>query len=337
MGRPLKNLVFIAWIRFQQRSELLAQQLHAKMHFVYRGRRGGRSNLAVRYLRQTATTWRILQNERPRIVLVQNPPIFCVLLIFVYARFYGARYVIDSHTGAFFRPWKWFAPLHRFLSRRAITTIVHNESQENVVKKWRCNSFVLGDYVGERSIGCGFPLDAPSNVAVVGSFSRDEPLAEVFEAAARLPNVRFYFTGDDARLSNGLRDKLPPNCRLTGYLRYEQYLSLLRHVEVVIALTTRNHTLLSGAYEAVSLGTPLITSNWPVLRRRFSYGVLHVPNTPDGISGGVRHALARTESLKQGMVKLRTILQQEWENKLSDLCALIGEDSLRRTPPPFLT
>ena len=58
----------------------------------------------------------------------------------------------------------------------------------------------------------------------------------------------------------------PDNCHLTGYIPYEQYVGLMRQVDTVIDLTDRDHTLLLGAFEAVSLGTPLIISDWPILR-----------------------------------------------------------------------
>lgn len=72
------------------------------------------------------------------------------------------------------------------------------------------------------------------------------------------------------------------NCRLTGYLPYDRYVGLLRGVDVILDLTSQDHTLLMGAFEAVSLGTPLIVSDWPILRDYFSLGTVHVPNTVEG-------------------------------------------------------
>jgi len=46
--------------------------------------------------------------------------------------------------------------------------------------------------------------------------------------------------------------------------------------------------LLSGAFEAVSLGTPLIISDWPILRNYFSLGMVHIPNSVGGVCEGVR-------------------------------------------------
>ena len=103
---------FIAWAPYHRRSELLAQYFNASMHFVFSGQSGRLLKPPVKYLAQAlkATvryprlawqTWRVLRDERPDVIFVQNPPIFCVLLAYFYSRRYGARFIIDSHTGAF--------------------------------------------------------------------------------------------------------------------------------------------------------------------------------------------------------------------------------------------
>jgi len=111
---------FIAWTHFNRRSELLARHLGAGLHYIS-GQSGKLLRPPVKYLAQALKalmrypaqarqTWRILRQENPDVILVQNPPIFCVLVAYLFARRYGARYVIDSHTGAFFHgngagPW----------------------------------------------------------------------------------------------------------------------------------------------------------------------------------------------------------------------------------------
>lgn len=258
-------------------------------------------------------------------IFVQNPPIFSVLLAFIYARIHRAQYVIDSHTGAFFPPWSWLPGLHRLLSRKALTTIVHNMSQEKIVKCWGCHTFVLSDYPGPRPDSERFPLDGRFNVGVVSSFAQDEPLDLLFEAASRLPEVQFYVTGDANRIESSLLAQKPHNCLLTGYLSYGRYIGLMREVDVIIALTTRNHTLLSGAYEAVSLGTPLITSDWPVLRDQFSIGTIHVQNTVEGIFEGVRQAQGEHDTLRRDIRTLRDRLQNEWKKSFEELQSLIAK------------
>jgi glycosyltransferase involved in cell wall biosynthesis len=276
---------------------------------------------------QGLQTWRVLRRERPEVVFVHNPPIFCPLVAALYALWHGAHYVIDSHTGAFLSSrWRWSLGLHRILSQGALATIVHNEHQGRIVAGWGCRFLVLADPLGEYPAGEPFPYHRDSfNVAVVSSFLPDEPVEIVFEAARQLTGVSLYFTGDSSRLDSRLLAEKPDNCFLTGYLPDEQYVGLLRSSDAVMALTTRNHTLLSGAFEAVSLGTPLITSDWPVLRNRFPLGTLHASNTVEGICEGVRRAQREHAALQHGIRLLREQLQTEWEQRFTELQHLLQE------------
>lgn len=332
------KITFIVWERYHRRSDLLAQHLGATIHYIQSGQRGKLLRGPVKYLAQALKaparyvvqawqSWRVLRQERPDVVFVQNPPIFCVLLAFLYARRYDARYVIDSHTGAFLLPkWRWSLGLHRMLSRRALTTIVHNKSQERIVKRWGCRYCVLAFIPGDYPAGGHFRLDGQFNVAVISTFTKeDEPLDVVFEAAGRLPEVTFYVTGDSKRIAPRLLAKKPDNCHLTGYLPYEQYVSLLQEVDVILDLTTQDHTLLMGAFEAVSLGTPLIVSDWPILRDYFSLGTVHVPNTVEGVCEGVRRIQREQAALQRDILRLREQLRAEWEHKFAELWHLLQE------------
>ncbi|MBN1202247.1 MAG: hypothetical protein JXJ20_10365 [Anaerolineae bacterium] len=315
---------FIVWLGYHRRSELLAEHLGASLHFVRWGRSGSVIQAPFRYVVQTWKTWRILRQERPDVVVVQNPPIFCALAVYLYTRWYGGGFAIDSHTGAFTsRKWRWSRWLHRALSRRALATIVHNTGQEQIVKRWECPYCVMGFTPGDYSFAEPFPLDGQFNVAVVCAFMSDEPLNVVFEAARQTPDVDFYFSGDSSRLPAHLLARKPDNCHLTGYLPYAQYIGLLRDADVVMDLTDANHTLLMGGFEAVSLGTPLITSDWPVLRDYFSLGTVHVPNTVQGIREGVDRARHEQADLKRDIVRLREQLIAEWEQELAALEALL--------------
>jgi glycosyltransferase involved in cell wall biosynthesis len=334
------KITFIAWTRYHRRSELLAQHLGATIHYIQYWQPGKLLQVPVKYLTQalkalvrypvqTLRTWRVLRRERPDVVFAQNPPIFCVLVSFIYARRYGAQYVIDSHTGAFLSPkWRWSLELHRVLSRRALMTIVHNKSQEKIVNRWGCRYCVLAFTPGDYPAGEHFPFDGQFNVAVISTFEEDEPLDVVFEAAGRLPEVNFYVTGDSKRIAPRLIAKKPDNCRLTGYLSYDRYVGLLRGVDVVIDLTDQDHTLLMGGFEAVSLGKPLITSDWPVLKDYFSLGTVHIPNTVEGVCEGVRRARLGHDTLQRDILRLRDQLENEWRQKLEEL-----QDLLRGQPP----
>jgi len=314
------RITFIAWTRYDRHSELLAQHLDAGIHFIYYGQGGALLQAPVRYLVQALRTWRVLRRDNPDVIFVQNPPIFCALVAFIYSRRYGARYVIDSHTGAFDSPkWRWSVSLHRMLSSAALATIVHNRFQEEMVKRWGCRYLVLGYRSGNHSSTEHYPLGKKFNVAVPCSFHADEPLDVVFEAASLLPKVDFHLTGDANRAAPRLLEKKPDNCHLTGFLPYDRYLGLLSDVDVVLDLTTRDQVVLSGGFEAVFLGKPLIVSDWPILRECYPLGTLHISNTVEGVYEGVRRAQDEHETLQQDILRLRDLLEKEWKQKMQDL------------------
>ena len=62
------------------------------------------------------------RNERPAVVLVQNPPPVAPLLVAMYCAAPGARFIVDSHSQALLvRRWRWTLPLQRWLARRALS------------------------------------------------------------------------------------------------------------------------------------------------------------------------------------------------------------------------
>lgn len=316
---------FIAWTRYNRRSDLLAHHFGATMHHIFRGQHGKLLQAPARYAFQALETWQVLRRERPDVIWVQNPPIFSVLVAATYCRLFGAQYIIDSHTAAFLSPkWRWLLWLHRVLSRRAVTTIVTNSELERMVQGWGCEAFILGFTPADYPEGVPFPLPPGFNVAVVSTGAEDEPLDVVFGAAGQLPQINFYITGDMGRLNNRLLLSKPANCRFTGYLAYDNYVGLLRGVDIVVDLTTRNHTLLLGAFEAVSLGTPLIVSDWPVLKDYFSRGAVYVPNTTDGLRDGLLRAQQDYIELRRNVVALKEELHREWDRKYAELESLLA-------------
>lgn len=319
--------VFIVWERYNRRAELFAQHLGAEVFYISYGQKGKRLHALMKYPAQALKTIFILRRERPSDIFVQNPPIFCALLVCLYSQLWRTQFVIDSHTGAFLSPaWRWSLGLHRWLSRRARVTVVHNVDQEQIVKRWGCRYSVLGFTPGDYPTGATCSLAGQFKIAVISTFVSDEPLAVIVNAAANIPEVCFYITGDSKRMPQSLLARKPENCHLTGYLTYEQYVGLLRGVDVVMDLTIQDHTLLMGGFEAVSVGKPLITSDWPVLKNYFSLGTVHIPNTVQGILEGVRRVQREQDVLQQGILCLREQLQVEWARGFSDLQHMLRAD-----------
>ena len=94
-----------------------------------------------------------------------------------------------------------------------------------------------------------------------------------------------------------------------------------------MVLTTRDHTMQRGAYEAMALEKPLITSDWPLLRETFNRGTIHVDNTAAGITAGIENAVRNHRSLAVEMKTLRLERNAEFEVSLNHLVAIVKNHS----------
>jgi glycosyltransferase involved in cell wall biosynthesis len=161
-------------------------------------------------------------------------------------------------------------------------------------------------------------------VAAVCSFNYDEPVEAMFNAARALPDVQFVMTGNPKALRPEQKADVPANVVLTGFLPDADYAGLLTTADAVMALTTRDHTMLRAAYEAIYQGTPVIVSDWPLLRSAFDEGAVHVENSAAGIAAGVRRLQAEYETFRPGAQRLRERKLEQWNTTLFRLRALVG-------------
>jgi glycosyltransferase involved in cell wall biosynthesis len=324
--------------RGTHRGEHLGQRLGANVHHIYITRVKGWYTAPYKYCCQTYMTLALLSRVRPQLVFVQNPPVFAALSVYFYSLLARTCFIIDSHTDALLAPfWKWSLPLHRFLSSKAITTMVTNAYLQRIITSWGAHAFVLSD------VPCIFPQrqqihlpDAALNVAVVSSTSYDEPIDQVLEAARTLPEIAFFVTGNyHTKSLQGTVENAPENVHFVGYMPDEDFYGLLDAVQVVISLTTENYTYQSGASEALWLGKPIITSDWPLLREYFDRGTIHVDNTAESIRQailGMQHDLPMYTA---GIRLLQSDRKQEWAEKAIELMHLVEQamPSRRRSRP----
>jgi glycosyltransferase involved in cell wall biosynthesis len=245
------------------------------------------------------------------------------LLAWLWTCFSGAELVIDSHTGAFDGPWARMLWLHRFLSRRATTTLVTNEPLRARVAAWGARALILEDRVPDLQPARG-PVNDRFSVVLVSSFAADEPLTEVLAAAAELPSYLFFVTGRAPAHCAALVAGAPANVTFTGFVPRADYVALLNRVDAVMVLVKRDLTLLCGAYEAAAVEQPLITSDWPVLRNYFDRGALYVDNSPAQIRDAVCEARRRNGELREGIRQLKRALAIDWARRCDILREQVG-------------
>ncbi len=326
------HALWLAWTSHKGRSVRLGSLLQINTHLMQSPAGHGLIAALRKYWRLMRATWQTLMSQRPRIVVVQNPPIVLALTVALYARRTGSQYIIDSHTGAIIGSrWGWSLPLHRHLSRGALATIVTNSGLGAVLEGNRPGQagriLVLEDPPIQLS-GSATPVRprrGARRVVVISTYSHDEPIEAVIDAAKQLPDVWFFVTGDAQRLPAAIRSRCPANVRLTGWLTDEEYADLLHEANVVIALTTRNFTLLCGAFEALYAAQPLVTSNWPALQHAIPQGAIFATPTPDGIREAVQTALLHEDELRSAMFELARRKQAQWQESFLRLRELINE------------
>lgn len=332
------RVVGIAWAPAAPRSQRLAAALGAELHKLHVLAFQRPLIAPLKYPALALATCFLLWRRRPLVVLVQNPPIFLVLVAALYARLTGNHYLIDTHTGGLVGyKWGWSLPVHRWLSRQAQATLVTNtDLRERLLGSGarRFRVLILADppiewsHPGPLSI----PVSGARQVVVISTCDSDEAIEEILAAARHLPDVSFSITGDARRLPAAVRARCPQNVRFTGWLSEADYSALVCRANVVVALTTRDHTLLCGAWEALYAGQPLITSDWPVLRSAFPQGTVFTRATSQEIAAAVHLALTQEDHLRAAMQALAADKRQEWALALAELRALLPDSE--RLPHP---
>jgi glycosyltransferase involved in cell wall biosynthesis len=210
---------------------------------------------------------------------------------------------------------KW---LTRRLLKSADITIVTNEALADDVRAAGGRPVALPDsipVVPESASAQTLACDAP-DVAVVATFRRDEPIAEIMAAAATMPDVRFAFSGPAERYQ-GTPDATPPNVTLTGFLDDPAYWQLLAQASVVCDLTLKPDCLVCGAYEALALAKPMVLSDNLVTRQVFGTAAVFTESSPEAIAAAVKRAIDEHAHLEAGARELRESFSAEWHEKAS--------------------
>ncbi len=215
--------------------------------------------------------------------------------------------------------------MQRWLSKYAVATLVHNDSLLSLVDDWPGRVLVLDDppaFNSPSSVG-RTTCAAAFMILVISSYSWDEPVGIVFEAARQLPEITFHITGDPRRLDKRSATTKPGNVVLTGFLPRDDYFRELKDANTVMVLTTRDNTMLRGAWEALYAGQPLILSDQHTLRSYLERGVIFVPNTTEGIVDGIRRARDQEINLRQEMTTLACVKRERWQIQAAQIAKLL--------------
>jgi glycosyltransferase involved in cell wall biosynthesis len=307
--------LFLSWAPFSRRTETLAQRLGLEGRQVAAPWFKRPLFVPLKYPLQAVRTARLLKRELPAEVWVMDPPAPAVVVAWWHCRRHRVPLVVDMHTVGFYaRSWRAVRPLEIPFLRAAAANVVTNRELARRVRGWGCRAYVLPD-----------PLPTPppdlddtvekDTVTIVATFSEDEPIDLLPEVAGALAGLRLFVTGRPRQATS----HWPANLVPTGFLDDHDYWRLLRRSQAVVVLTTRPDTLLSGGYEALSLGRPLVVSDHEVLREYYGDAVVYVPSTAAGIAAGIRAAVDDAAELERRLVTLAGRQASAWERDAAAL------------------
>jgi glycosyltransferase involved in cell wall biosynthesis len=239
----------------------------------------------------------------------------------------GYRLILDLHNESvepFVNNSALYKRLITFLHRSADLCLVTTEPLCQVVLTNGGRPWVLPDRVpAMEPAALSGPRLGPAEIVFVCSFAADEPFVEVIEAARLLGDtVVLHVTGRPPASFAGRA--IPPNVRLTGFLPDSEYERLLREASAIIDLTAMENCLVCGAYEAVALGKPLVTSDTAALRSYFRRGTVHTRHDAPAIASAVRQVLANIASLESDMRRFRPELDFEWKASFNDVVTVLS-------------
>jgi len=214
----------------------------------------------------------------------------------------GFRLVSDAHYGGVVavRGGRWVQRLLDFANARADLVIVTTPAHADRIRRTGGTAFVCPDPLPELPQSPAKPtgmMGVQKSVLFICSYELDEPYAEVLTAAEMLARDGFSVFASGSYSRAGLSQDLVPHATLLGYVDRPTYEAYLRHVDVVLDLTTWQDCLVCGAYEAMAAGKPCVLSRTPALTEIFTHGTVFASHEPAVIARAVQSAFQCREML----------------------------------------
>lgn len=321
--------LFIVWGRETALSKYIARDLEAGFRQIY-FKRIGSINLPVfiRYIVQGIWTIGVLLFNRPKLVIVQNPPIFASLLVSYYTRVFGSKLMLDSHTAAFVdEKWVKFHNIFKQVAKRADLNTCHNYKNLEILEKWGirpcmvlqfCNPEYSKELLSKSLEDANIRkilTKYDKYVMMVNRFNIDDDWENVIKTAQDLPNIGFIITGEKP---SGI-DAKNKNVFFTGYLQHREFIKLMNNVDVVLSLTKRKDTVLWSVREAMALKVPFVTSNFEVMKHYFEEVALFSNHKPHDLAKKIDQAIKDEKKIIEKINKFLQKDNKRWKEEINQV------------------
>ena len=313
---------FIAWIKFQRRASSMQPFFEYELKFVP-AKFESRSKKILDYVYKAFASIFFLIRKKPKLLWVQLPPTPLLRLALWYrTMFKGVIVVADCHNGLFGNKWGKYLKKGKYLNK-ANLILVHNHVIKEIAIDMGLDPTRLlvletkPAFKSNKAYGKSILQIENSWILMPCGFAEDEPIATVFEAAKRIPEITIVISGNKSR-AEGKHDLsiAPDNVMFTGYLSKEQYENVFAEAPAVLGLTTEHHVQLSVANEATGFEKPMILSDTPLLRELFGRGTVFVDNhDSNSMANGIKQALETRELLEDEVKLLKKERNEKWQNQ----------------------
>jgi len=319
------DTIFIAWNQISRRSEEFSKQILAE--YINLGRvEGSLITRSIRLISNFIKSYFLFLEKKPNIIITFHAHPFITLVAIIYKQFFNCKVIADLHSAAYLDYYQFpLKFINRWIWERTDILLIHNKMAFTLFNQkipgFSKKLFILEDPIPERS---NIPKNNVNNSdslngVLINRFSKDEPIDIFLRKIKDLEGVNIFITGDFTKTEISQEKLKGPNYELTGFLSDDDYWELLSNANFIIALTTREYTLLSAGYEAIALEKPLIISGTNTLKNYFNDNVIYFDIFNDDIQILVNKVRADIDSLNKKMKKLKISKTEDWNLKVSML------------------
>ena len=322
-----QRLIFVVWNQISRRSAELSKRIGAE--YINLGRVDRPTlkrlfNLVVNFFR----TYSLFRDRKPEVIFTFHAHPLITLSAAIYKKFNRCQVVADLHSAAYLDHYRFpLKSLNRWVWKKADILLIHNRMSQNYFNQnipgYSGKLFVLEDpipavpvHIREKNL---YGVKGKFVGILVSRFSDDEPVLPFLEQTKGANNIYIYVTGNYTKARITPDQAEGENYRLTGFLDDDKYWELLAGADFIIALTTREYTLLSAGYEALALEKPLLISDTDTLREYFQENVEYLDRLTGDIGKSMENIIVNLDDYQRKMFQLKQVKNAEWDTKITGL------------------